>query len=77
MKNSDMPAMPLALDVRVDEQGNQFCNDAYNGLTKREYFAGLAMQGIMAAGIITNVVDVASDAVTYADELLEALEDKD
>lgn len=50
------------------------------GLTKREYFAGLAMQGILAKRFdeegeypeyISNTV---KDAVEYADALLKELE---
>ena len=54
-----------------------FCNIPENvnqGLTKREYFAALAMQGLM------NYLDdysyeqsVVQDAVGYADDLLEEL----
>jgi hypothetical protein len=45
------------------------------GLTKREYFAGLAMQGLTGNPTSTGVFkDCATDAVNYADALLEALE---
>jgi hypothetical protein len=42
MKNSDQPAFPIVIegteeDINVDD-----------GLTKREYFAALAMQGVLA-----------------------------
>lgn len=55
--------------------------DAWSGLTKREYFAGLAMQGLIASkdwqiepindntAIVTSVI-----AVEFADELLKQLE---
>lgn len=47
---------------------NQF---TYNdGLTKREYFAGLAMQGMLSAGKGGN----SEDWVRLADELLKQLE---
>jgi len=42
-------------------------------LTKREYFAGLAMQGIIASGNYSEL-EVASCAVNLADELLNQLE---
>ena len=46
-----------------------------NGLTKREHFAGLAMQGILSASL--NMHDypkeIAQDAVAHADALLAAL----
>lgn len=62
MINSDCQAFPL---VGVDP-----------GLTKREYFAGLAMQGL-SAGDIENMYtcdDIAGIAVTQADALLKELE---
>ncbi len=39
IKNADLPAMPLALEVCVNEHGTTTVNDAYDGLTKREMFA--------------------------------------
>jgi hypothetical protein len=47
-------------------------NDDYpeEGLTKREYFAAMAMQGLLAN---PNISCVTSDAVLYADKLIEAL----
>lgn len=40
------------------------------GLSKREWFAGLAMQGLLTAGYDG---DVAREAVQHADELLRQL----
>ena len=45
----------------------------YNGLTKREYFAGLAMQGILADGQTDEIKFIAQAAVKVADALLEEL----
>ena len=46
------------------------------GLTKREYFAGLAMQGLVSrAGENPSVALDTELAVNLADALLEALED--
>jgi len=52
------------------------------GLTKREYFAAMAMQGLLACpnlseekGEITNKI-IASESVYLADRLLKALETK-
>ena len=42
------------------------------GLTKREYFAGLALQAIITSGL--NHKFTAELAVEYADELIKALE---
>lgn len=48
------------------------------GLTKREYFAGLAMQGILCSKHLktVNADVVAESAVLLADALLEQLEEK-
>lgn len=54
------------------------CNDCA-GLSKREWFAGLALQGMLAQGRWTKVPDsvgqiTANAAVEFADALLLALE---
>jgi len=60
--NGDSPITPL------DARHNHQCF----GLTKREYLAGLAMQGILASGMLDR--DVMCDlAVRSADELLDEL----
>jgi len=49
-------------------------NYPHNGLTKREYFAALAMQGLLTrneAG--RNETLIAGDAVSCADELIRIL----
>jgi hypothetical protein len=86
MKNRDMPAMPL-----TDESGGlsdltcgthdsdyllQEGRNFSTGLTKREHFAAMAMQGL-AAGGHDNAMAVVSQAVIMADALLEELEAKD
>jgi hypothetical protein len=43
------------------------------GLTKREYFAGLAMQGYCSDPNVSNFDNTARDAVKQADALLEEL----
>lgn len=54
----------------------------YSGLTKREHFAGLAVQGLLSSfmhnaenGFYGKDV-VVSTAIEYADELLKQLEEK-
>jgi hypothetical protein len=82
MENSNKPAfanMPSYTDPRTSIVD-------FGGLTKREYFAGLAMQGLLAtisvgtdsqmvpnSASIKYMTDLAIDA---ADELLKALEPK-
>lgn len=44
------------------------------GLTKREYFAAMALQGIISAPVEGDTISSdATDAVAYADALIEAL----
>ena len=45
MKNSDQPIWPVPY---VNRDGT-ISHDAYFGLTKREYFAAMAMQGMAAS----------------------------
>lgn len=45
-----------------------------SGLTKREYFAAMAMQGLLSNHIaITEPIVIANKAIKYADELLKQL----
>jgi hypothetical protein len=78
MNNADMPAMPKGLVVTEfgDVYGNE---DSELGLTKREHFAGLAMQGLCHAidsqGTWAHDAEtVAGTAVRYADALLVELD---
>ena len=53
-------------------------NFNYKGLTKREYFAAMAMQGILsdaANGIAPNWDRLAQDSLCAADALIKALGD--
>ncbi len=61
MSNSDKAAFPS--DSRESK--------TFSGLTKREYFAGLAMQGMLSS---IEVIDFDAElAVTFADDLIEQL----
>ena len=66
MKNSDESAFPI-----VAEHGNYIF-----GLTKREYFAAMAMQGICANNVNYHAdpAKASIDAIRLADELLKELE---
>jgi hypothetical protein len=44
-----------------------------NGLTKREYFAALAMQGILSGKVQIDSNLVGDYAVEYADQLIKSL----
>ena len=75
MNNADKPATPIS--VSSSTHGN-ICSSDFEygeGLTKREHFAGLAMQGLMSdeAGYL-KWSDLAKDSVAVADALLKALE---
>ena len=65
--NANKPAMP----VKIKSAFN-YC--VYLGLTKREYFAAMAMQGLIAQGGYDRFDNLAEDAVNQADALLERLE---
>ncbi len=77
MENKNKPAFPI-----VDEMG--YCaTDKYmesdlniaSGLTKREYFAAMAMQGYMANQNTPHqdAAHIAKYSLEYADELLKQL----
>lgn len=55
------------LEIKTGNESMQFV-----GLTKREYFAGLAMQGIASSDLTYE--DIAHDAVKMADALLVELD---
>lgn len=81
MNNSDMPAMPCQGSINRDSdepQPYQFGNNdfVFQGVTKREHFAGLAMQGMLQNPMhndhsIDTIVSMACDT---ADALIEHLE---
>lgn len=79
MENGKKPAFSVALC----DNGNALHSEAM-GLTKREYFAGLAMQGMLANenGFVVSATETTSESainkakfcVIMADELLKQLE---
>ena len=78
IKNGDMPAMPMfsseAKPCQVRDSSTQSTIDV-SGLTKREQFAAMAMQGLKTGDYHT-FSDIVSDAVMIADALLAKLEEK-
>lgn len=72
MENKELPAFPL-----ITNGGS-----INEGLSKREYFAGLAMQGLLASNPkdiqgnmnIPALLPVAAFSVEYADALLAELD---
>lgn len=73
MNNADMPI------EFIDANDPEFIRQCrpMKGLSKREYFAGLALQGLLAgphAEADCGIEGLAHDAVLAADKLLAALE---
>lgn len=68
MSNADKPAFG-----KVTQQDKEFVYKN-SGLTKREYFAAMAMQGIIAAGKIFGSDAIAETSIEHADELLKLLD---
>ena len=74
-----MPAMPPTAEycqLWVDDKDTKKGVVDALGLTKREHFAGLAMQGFIAAGGagMPNASELSGLAVKYADSLLAELD---
>ena len=59
-----------------DETENQpaFPTDVYSGLTKREFFAAHAMQGLLASKRKFIREEIARDAVIYGDAVIAELD---
>lgn len=67
--NGERPVYPIT----IEDNGNTTVT--YSGLTKREHFAGLAMQGLLAKeGVWSSDEILAQRSIEIADELLKQLE---
>ena len=58
--------------------GQQYKDDSnYDGLTKREYFAAMAMQGLLSSysgqSAIPNPTNLSKHSVVFADSLIKQL----
>ena len=78
MRNGDTPAMPQDSELHFNEIG--LCPTLGQGVTKREYFAGMAMQSLISSDYADDSDKRCADetallAVEYANALLRALED--
>ena len=81
MKNGDFPAIPLSGDAYTDFAAYLEAKDKYGynpecqGLTKREHFAGLAMQAFVTNPDpqIKSYDEIAFESVEIANALLKAL----
>lgn len=80
MNNLNKPAFPILNELRgidFDAAGvfNKYEAFTSGGLTKREYFATMAMQGILGNSQYSTLAPaVAIEAVSYANALLKELE---
>ena len=78
MSNAESPANPVPLNEGEHwPQHKDGTPMNINGLTKREYFAAMAMQGLLAADVNYVVTEdrTALFAVQHADALLAQLEE--
>jgi hypothetical protein len=80
MNNADMPARPTQATLNREQDKfleTQTSNNDFLllGLTKREHFAGLAMQGFLASNGNRSIRgSIPTIAVEYADALLAELD---
>jgi hypothetical protein len=75
MNNSDMPAAPVITSTTVDTAQSTLTSVGTTGLTKREHFAGVIIQGLLAGGVYSEVGHCIEECIEYTDALLKALED--
>lgn len=87
MKNSDKPIHPIKYSdgtlMKDSNDAEHFLkySGALTGLSKREYFAGLAMQGLIAGrwacpdNVSNDPETISKFAVIHADDLLKQLEE--
>lgn len=76
MTNRNDPIYPYAWKMGKDAEGKDVSlvlNENPTQLTKREYFAAMAMQGLMANNFQGKTESFASKAVLLADALITAL----
>lgn len=78
MKIESNPAFPLAFDYatlkRLDSEAKETGETLFvGGLSKREYFAGLAMQGMLSSGSQATDANIAKESIGIADELIKQL----
>jgi hypothetical protein len=71
MNNSDMPSQPT---LWSPSQQGQLQRTGTFGLTKREHFAGVIVQGLLAGGVYSEVSHCIEECMEYTDALLKALE---
>lgn len=74
MNNADKPAFP-EITTEYNEYRSEWVDVKKPGMTKREYFAAMAMQGILANPNRINKLNYAAEeSVNEADALIRKLE---
>ena len=63
----------LAHPTNIIDPEGQFAPEYHTGLTKREYFAAMAMQGMLAEQYWTSPENLARCSTEAADALINAL----
>ena len=72
-KLGNQPASP-EIFFRENRAASEECPfEARSGLTKREYFAAMAMQGLLACPDARRLREIIKASIEYADMLLEEL----
>ncbi|MCT4181834.1 hypothetical protein HZP54_17985 [Elizabethkingia anophelis] len=77
MDYAEEPIYPDPMRGAEQSYTNQTPSDLPTGLSKKEYYAGLAMQGILASDNSSEWIkpeELAKKSIQYADELLKQLE---
>jgi hypothetical protein len=70
--------MGLYDKATMNGQSTAFPTDIDDGLTKREWFAGMALQGLLACDNVSGgPMVLANESLRYADELLNQLAESD
>ena len=77
MSNADMPVNPVRAANNIPFSNHDYgaVMNSMIGLTKREQFAAMAMQGFCAIGSCRKFMDIARDSVKMADALFLELEE--
>ncbi len=80
MKNADKPINPIVQEENIGQGGKILMCTEY-GLTKREHYAGLAMQGFCSNQEFLKNLNgdpnlVVKACIEIADEILQQLEEK-
>ena len=81
MKNADKPISPIFSEkgfLTHDSNLEDYKKNQLSGLTKREYFAGLAMQGLLSnnSSIFYENNKIIETSILFSNELLKQLDNE-